>query len=383
MKFDNVIVGGGLAGLVVARELIKYNAGSICIIEKEKTFGGMCRTSVSNGIPFDVGGHAFQNIDSLPLFYRNLVQWATFKKNSVVVDRFGKMYEGAIQDFIVPSPKEIINPSTLLDFYNSRFGEVLTELFFRPYNEKLFGHRLEHLSSPMLHSIRSPKAGEKSYNGKFFYPSSGNGIESYIHALVRVAGLDNVWVVHEEVVGIEKGKVQTESSTIEGDRIFVSAPIRDFRPSLFTRKAPTVTVVNGFGTPLMPYVHGSILPENWSWVYLAYPPSGSMFRFGNYNAFSKMTVRMPQIPFYAEMTDEKLPLKCVDGMFHSVLVVNQVKVKHAYPVYHVGGEQIKDDYILTDAEQDVFWVGRYGKDRWFSMVETIHDAIKTTELALG
>ena len=57
MKY--LILGAGPAGLTVANRLKQLGENSFLVLEKEKQAGGLCRSKIVDGAPFDIGGGHF------------------------------------------------------------------------------------------------------------------------------------------------------------------------------------------------------------------------------------------------------------------------------------------------------------------------------------
>lgn len=70
-NYDVVIVGGGIAGLIAAAYLTKYNK-SVILFEKEANIGGLVNTFEINGFSFDGGIRAFENSGILFPMLKNL-----------------------------------------------------------------------------------------------------------------------------------------------------------------------------------------------------------------------------------------------------------------------------------------------------------------------
>lgn len=383
MKYDNVVVGGGLAGLTIAAELLKKTSGSVCIIERSE-FGGFCRSYPSEGVTFDVGGHAFQNIAALPEFYRNLVEWGQYRKRGVSFGVSGVRYDKPIQDCFPPESSGSPDlADTFEQYYTKKFGPKLYSEFFNAYNSRLLQQPLRETYPSSIQNVRSPSQGAKYYNDDFFYPKSG-GIQSFIDALVKTSDITSRCTVLKDTVVNVSGDIKPRVFTslngpVNAGRVFVTAPIRDLGEFKFKLPAPTVEVVNCFATPTEP------LPEQWSWVYLA-DREVMPFRFGSYNAFG-MTGRdaMGRIPVYIESPASSFRPQVAGGFKYLSVgaITSVIDVPHAYPVYGYPSEEaIKDAYIEECAKRGIFWAGRYGTDRWFSMIETMKNAIETVEKSL-
>jgi len=152
------IIGGGVAGLTCAR-LLKDRA-DVTVFEKEATPGGLIRCKRVNGSLFHTcGGHVFntKNRQVLEWF------WSVFDKDRDFVraerqsavclpdGRFvdypienhvyqmdeatQKGFCGDVEEMIRHPPAE---PENFGDFLLKRFGRTLYDLYFQPYNAKVW-----------------------------------------------------------------------------------------------------------------------------------------------------------------------------------------------------------------------------------------------------
>lgn len=64
-KVKYLILGAGPSGLTFTNMLRKRGETSFLVIEKEDTVGGLCRSVVVDGAPFDIGGAIFLMSDDL------------------------------------------------------------------------------------------------------------------------------------------------------------------------------------------------------------------------------------------------------------------------------------------------------------------------------
>ena len=60
MKY--LILGAGPAGLSFATKLKKEGINDFLVLEKESTAGGLCRSVIVDGAPFDIGGGHFLDV---------------------------------------------------------------------------------------------------------------------------------------------------------------------------------------------------------------------------------------------------------------------------------------------------------------------------------
>lgn len=205
-----VVLGGGLAGLVTARELLR-RGWSVTVIEKEEQVGGLARTVIRGSFRFDIGGHRFHSHSPM------LVQWLRELLGDELLyiprrsriwlgDRFVDyplQFPGALKAF---SPGQLfwilasyvlavwqrhssIQDISFEDWVVRRFGRALYEIYFRPYTEKVWGISCQELSADWaaqrislpnlsetvkraIYPGRSPPATIVS---RFWYPRHGFG----------------------------------------------------------------------------------------------------------------------------------------------------------------------------------------------------------------
>lgn len=152
-SFSTLIIGAGLAGLSTAYHLKK----EYLLVEASDQVGGICRTDRQSGFEFDVAGHLLhlktkgiknlvnrlcpglwqqherdagimlkEKIFPYP-FQSNLYHLATDVKAQALLD-----YLKALTN---PGKKKI---NQFEQWSESSFGHTITELFLKPYNEKLW-----------------------------------------------------------------------------------------------------------------------------------------------------------------------------------------------------------------------------------------------------
>jgi protoporphyrinogen oxidase len=208
-----LIAGGGVAGLAAARALRSRGLGCT-ILEGSGELGGLACTDQADGFSFDRTGHVLH-------FSRPEVR-AEFEALGVPLTRTERRAAVVVRDAVVPYPFQFNlwalgdpglarralktarqahagrdpNPASFAGVLAGAWGETMEALFFRPYNEKLWGRGLEELPpdcagdflpDPQLdlveEGIRGP-TGYTGYNAHFLYPASGR-LGDVIDALAR------------------------------------------------------------------------------------------------------------------------------------------------------------------------------------------------------
>ena len=196
MKTKNLIIGAGISGLTLANYLDDY-----LIIEKENVVGGYCKTHYVKDYIWDYAGHFFhfktdefkkKFIDSLSsdeyvtqdkktyiYFDDSLINYP-FQTNIHELSK--EKFIDCLYDLFNKEEKE--NYDNFLDMLYGKFGKSITEMFLKPYNEKLYACDLKTLDKDamgrffpyadikaIINNMKESK--NSSYNNTFLYPKKG------------------------------------------------------------------------------------------------------------------------------------------------------------------------------------------------------------------
>lgn len=179
------IIGGGVSGLSVAN--ILKGQHQITVYEREGAPGGLIQCQRVNGSLFHTcGGHVFNSKrkDVLDWFWSKFERNEEFvhaDRNAVVVMDNGLqipypienhvyLFENEIQKSFIEDLLKMSNSSTLQvnnfeDFLKQKFGCTLYELYFRPYNEKVWQRSLKDVPISWLEGkLPMPSVSEMIYN---------------------------------------------------------------------------------------------------------------------------------------------------------------------------------------------------------------------------
>jgi protoporphyrinogen oxidase len=156
MKY--IVIGGGVSGLTVAN-LLQRKGHVVTVMEAEASPGGLVRCEKrKEGLFHLCGGHVFNTkLDDVRQWFWTVFdrrQFVQTSRNSVVLMDGGIVANYPIEDHIymlgrnvgeqivdewlqlLQNPKK--NPSNFEDFLEQRFGHTLYELYFKPYNQKIW-----------------------------------------------------------------------------------------------------------------------------------------------------------------------------------------------------------------------------------------------------
>ncbi len=211
------IIGGGLSGLSLAYflqdgDLIR----AIEVLEKEPTYGGLCRSYELEGIPYDVGPHILFSKDEeiLKLMIRLLGENVVKLRRSNKICYRGRFVKYPFENELsalpeedkqhclatfLNNPYESYTPENMLQFFLATFGEGITNIYLRPYNEKIWKFDPAFMDTQMVERIPKPPRKDiiKSAEGlategylhqlHFYYPRNG-GIASMVDAFAHALG---------------------------------------------------------------------------------------------------------------------------------------------------------------------------------------------------
>lgn len=228
MKKKTIILGAGLAGLSIAREILKRRdfEADIEIIEREPYVGGLSASFVSEGIMFDFGSHrlhpsAPKDIldDISALLGKDLIRRP--RNGRIFLDgRFIsfpvrlidaalhlplKFLAGTLKDSIFAMLKRRKNDAVSYEEeVVRRFGKTFCESFYFPYARKLWGIEPNEISTEQ--ASRRVSAGNPFYiifkavslalrrqsdnSGSFYYPRKGFGqiADKFAHDVIATGG---------------------------------------------------------------------------------------------------------------------------------------------------------------------------------------------------
>ena len=246
------ILGGGLSGLAIGYHL----RNNFEIIEKEDRPGGLLRSYHADGYTFDAGGsHILFSRNKIVLnemlrflnspikhrrrsfiFYRNRFIKYPFE-NGIYALSPEEKYEILI-DFVKNLTRRRSKPKNLEDFFMQKFGKKMTEIYFKPYNEKLWRRKMSDISiewassrvpNPPVEDVLRALVGIETdgyiHQLNFYYPSKG-GLESFARNLA--SSINGKIITDEEVRDLksEDGKVVVRAKDEHiYDRVISTIPL--------------------------------------------------------------------------------------------------------------------------------------------------------------
>lgn len=198
------VVGAGISGLSISNMLIKKH--EVTVFESSNKAGGLIQCDIINGnLYHKVGGHVFNSknhevLDWFWTFFNKEEEFVNSKRNAkILID--SKIINYPIENFIYQLDKKYIQQiipeliacnnlkkspleyDNFLEYLECNFGKTLCELYFKPYNQKIWNTNLEEIPMSWLEGkLPMPNTSEiflanilkieekNMVHSSFFYP---------------------------------------------------------------------------------------------------------------------------------------------------------------------------------------------------------------------
>jgi protoporphyrinogen oxidase len=424
------ILGGGVSGLTLARCLREAGL-EVVVFEAAPKTGGLCGSVTVDGFTYDVaGGHILYSKD------KAVLEWMAAQVEGGVEKRERKTkiriddrwvhypFENGIGDLEKKQTFDCLmgylraaearkggakSPTNFGDWIRHRFGEGIERIFMKPYNEKIWKHPLEDISTEWVEG-RVPDAPVEdvvraaigirtegyTHQSIFYYPKKGgfqaiaDGIGKPVMDCVRlktpvreVRKLGSQFLVNGEAF----------------DRVVSTIPLPEFAriaPEMEPAAADAARKLrfNGLTTVAVGVNHAEF--PDYSWVYLPQPSQGPANRITYLTNYSKEVAPPGKGLILAEATtsgeargDGANPSaivgEIVSGLERAglvrrsdVVMTHATTVRYAYVVFDLEFRRKIGAALAGAAKLGIEALGRFGR---FEYVNS--DACVASALELG
>lgn len=406
-----IIIGAGISGLSIGQMLHKEN--EVIIFEGADRPGGLIKCDRIEGSLFHrTGGHVFNTkrkdvLDWFWGFFDKETEFLKANRNAVVsltpdqlipypIENHVHLLDeetvsAIINDLLAIVAKEKIEPKNFEEFLRYRFGETLYDLYFKPYNEKVWRNDLSDvplswlegkLPMPTVEEIlfyNIKRAEEKNFvHSSFFYPSK-DGSQFLADRLSQ--GLDIRYKTFvQSIVNTGGGWIV---NGIEADKIVFCGNIKQI-PKLLS----TEVDVSDFITPIEELEsHGTttvfceIEKNPYSWVYMPSKEHEShrIICTGNFsetnNANGKMT---GTVEFTDEITLEEIKTNLSKIPFSPKYLTHHYE-RYTYPIQNSTAREMIKSLKAKLAADNFYMSGRFADWEYYNMDAAIGAVIDLKE----
>lgn len=393
------VIGAGVSGMTIAKLLSKNN--EVVVYERENRPGGLIKCDTINGSLFHrTGGHVFNSKreDVLNWFWKQFDKESEFTKalrNSTVHLNNELEIPYPIENHAYMLGDELLN-KVILDLLNiykkgeseftnfeeflkGRFGETLYNLYFQPYNYKVWRRSLAGVPLTWLEGkLPMPSVQEIIYNNinhieerafvhsSFFYPQKGGSqfvadrlsqdldivYDSNIESIERK---DSGWIINDRCY----------------DKVVYCGNIKQI-PSILKKGIDLSSYIEPIGK--LEY-HGTtavfceIDVNKYSWIYLPNKEyeSHRIICTGNFSSSNNAPGKMTASIEFTDFISEEEIKENLKRMPYSPHYLTHHYEKYTYPI------QDKDTrYMIESLKQklegyDFYLLGRFAEWEYYNM----------------
>lgn len=425
-----VVLGGGLSGLSTAYYLQKLDwVDSVRVLESDDRIGGLAKSLFVEGYTYDIGPHIIfsknkEILDELlgfievgtnkikrsnEIYYKGqLVQYPFENDLSKLPD---EDLEYCIRAFN-SNPYEDYVPQNMLQFFLKTFGEGITNVYLRPYNEKIWKFDPSCMNTSMVERIPKPTKEEirRSASGEtiegylhqlyFEYPSS-RGIGAICEGLYNKLDKEKCTVsLNSKVIRVSHMdgiyKVTTDQGEcVEGDLLISTMPIHDFVKATENVPDNVYNAMEGlkYNSILIAFVRTpyDMYGEHYAYTVpdknvIFHRISKMDFLGDNYHKDGEATF-MVEITYrdgdvFSNMSDEIIKEKIAKGFLdiqiaknlEDVEVLNMTRHKYAYVIYDLNHTENMEVIRNYYKENSIFLNGRFGNFEYWNMDKVLEES---------
>lgn len=425
------ILGGGLSAVSLAYFMQDdERIEEITILEKEDDIGGLCRSIHKDGYTYDIGPHILFSKDKemLQLMLDVTVQTNRRRRSNQIIHKGSYVQYPFENDLSKLSPEDLNyavtafqnNPyenyeaQNMLQFFLKTFGEGITNLYLRPYNEKIWKHDPSFMDTQMVERIPKPTDEEimRSAAGEtvdgyvhqlyFDYPKTG-GIEAVVRGFAERLNDKCVILLNQNIESVrrEGGRyaIKTQGETFEADQVVSTIPVQELT-NLYMDAADHI------GENVRDLKYNSILI---AFVRTRDDLSGDNFAFMTadknilFHRISKMDflgeayksdgasymieVTFRQGDHIDGLTTGQLQEKIISGLEEIGFIketedaqfINMTKHKYAYVIYDLNHKKNMDRIREYYDRQGVYLNGRFGNFEYWNMDRILRESKNLAE----
>lgn len=396
-----LILGAGPAGLTFASRLKQLGEDSFAVLEKENEAGGLCRSVMVDGSPFDIGGGHFLDtrrplVNEFLFRFMPREEWELFERDSrILIENLeiGHPLEANIWQLAGEQQEEILASIAAAGCNNGRempvrfkewivwkLGEKIAEMYMLPYNRKMFCDELDELGTywleklpsvsyeETLRSCRVRKAyGKQPGHATFYYPKKYGYGEVWLRMAAEL-GEHIRYQANVQELDVDRRCVRTaDGSYIKAEKIISTIPWGSF------------SQIRGMDEELHGLIaslkHSAVetryvkenLDTEAQWLYIPDEdkPYHRILVRHNFCTGSRgywLETRKERVPMYTEPTD--------------FAYMNE----YAYPMNTIGKVEAMQKILAFCRAKGIYGLGRWGEHSHYNSDVVVEAAMKFAEM---
>lgn len=408
------VIGGGISGLSIAQRL--KNEYKIKVFESASKPGGLIKCERIDGNLYHmVGGHVFNSrrkdvLDWFWSFFNREEEFTKSVRNATVfmdkpigypienhVYQMGSdIIKQVIADLLKISKGNVSEPENFEEFLRGRFGDTLYELYFKPYNEKVWRRDLTKVPLNWLAGkLPMPTVEEIFYNNfnrekemnmvhSTFYYAKKNGSQFLADRLAK--GLDisfnspittlkknrNGWIVnnaHECDEIIFAGNIKQLPDLLKGE-------------DLIDKFSNEIDELESHGTTT---VLCEIDKNPYSWIYLPDKNHHAhrIICTGNFSKTNNAPDKMSATIEFTDFIEKKDILENLNKIPFSPKYIDHRFTKYTYPIQNMSTNHMIGKVKNELAPHGIYLLGRFAEWEYYNMDAAIGAALDLSKNLLA
>lgn len=430
------ILGGGLTGVTLAR-LLHEKGNEVTVLEREKEYGGLCRSMTDSGFTFDTGGSHIifsrdlqvlefmqdmlgrnrqQNKRNTKVFFKGLFIKYPFENglHQLPKDDLFFCINEFIRTLIAVEKGELPKPANFSEWIYYTFGKGIADLYMIPYNEKIWKYQARQMSMhwvdgriprpPVEDVIRSAIGIETegyTHQSVFSYPLS-EGIITMVRGIAKPVE-DRIRTGFHVTSIMNEGRkfiISDGIREITAERLVSTIPLQELLPCLDevptnVKKACSELKYNSIACIFIG-IKGKV--PDISWMYIPEKEPGLFNRISFPSNYSPKVTPPGHSSILIEITyrdgDRASTMNDPDMIDHVVkALVNMKIIKHRDDVVYSSVMRQKYAYVIYDldylsniktikdfcAKRNIGLVGRFAQFEYLNMDGCIRNAMNFVE----
>jgi protoporphyrinogen oxidase len=404
------VVGAGISGLSIAQML--KERFEVVVFEGEKTPGGLLKCdNLPQGLYHKVGGHVFNTKTPEVAkwfwsFFDKETEFRKLRRNAKILIA-GKLVgypiedhiyqltktdtEKVLQDLLNKKPSgRYVKAKNLHEFLLKTFGSRLCELYFFPYNKKIWQSDLRNIALEWLEGkmpmptvaeiitaniTRQPE--QKMVHSEFFYPERG-GSQFVVNRLAEGVRVQTNTKVKNAKVTREGKWIINDDKSKAFDAVISTADIRrtaDVFPDL--RSIANKLKLESLRTRGIRNAFCQCDPVDLSWLYLPEEEfcSNRIIYTGAFSPHNNKLSRMTCVVEFNSTASDKQVKSDIKRLPGNLEMVAENRIDSAYVVHDLDTrERIR--YIKKAAEnKNLILLGRFAEWEYYNVDKAIEAAM--------
>ena len=403
------VIGTGISGLSVANMLRQEH--DVTLYEKEKQIGGLIKCTREEGNLFHrVGGHVFNSknervLDWFWSFFNKDEFVATTRKAQIFI--YDKYLGYPIENNLYKLPKNIVSKiiSELLEeqtntsykdfeaFLKGTFGKTLYELYFKPYNEKIWNTDLSDIPLDWLEGkLPMPDIKEiilsnifkeeetKMVHSSFYYPKS-NGSQFIVDRLseaLKIITDTAITKIKKVTEGWEVNDMFYDCVIYTGDIRELSKLIKHPNTNLNDKLDKTTSFKSNGTSNVLCYTNDD---RKLSWLYFpekSFIPHRIIYT-GNFSKTNNSGQRKTCVVEFSGIREQKDMLAELKKMPGDLEPIAFNKERNSYVINTIDTRATVKSLKNELKDDKLFLLGRFAEWEYYNMDKCIEAAFELVE----